>query len=74
MKIYLDPAQAREVFALVRSPNKTRKRYPEGVVERVDSEQAAREAAGEGLHAAVVIGPSRSSEGFKVYYLVRWLD
>jgi hypothetical protein len=73
MKLYLDPALSREVPALIRSPNNTRKRYPEGVVEVVASEAEAQQRAGEGLHAAVVIGPSRSSEGFKIYYLVRWL-
>lgn len=73
MKLYLDPAQSREVPALIRSPNKTRKRYPEGVVEVVASEEAALQGAADGLHAAIVIGPSRSSEGFRIFYLVRWL-
>lgn len=73
MKLYLDPAQSKEVPALIRSPNKTRKRYPAGVVETVGSEAEALERAEENLHPAVVIGPSRSSEGFQIYYLVRWL-
>jgi hypothetical protein len=73
MKLYLDPALSKEVPALIRSPNNTRKRYPEGVVEVVASENEAQQRAEAGLHAAVVIGPSRSSEGFKIYYLVRWL-
>ena len=38
MKLYLDPEHAKEVPALIRSPNRTRKRYPEGVVECVASE------------------------------------
>jgi len=25
-------------------------------------------------HAALASGPSRSSEGFKLFYLIRWLD
>lgn len=74
MKLYLDPSQIKELPALVRSPNKTRKRYPEGVVETVASEAEARERAEENLHPAIVVGPSRSSEGFRIYYLVRWLD
>jgi len=74
VKLYLDPAQSREVPALIRSPNKTRKRYPEGVVEAVASEAEARQRAEENLHPAIVIGPSRSSEGFRIYYLVRWLE
>lgn len=73
MKLYLDPAQSKEVPALIRSPNKTRKRYPEGVVETVSSEDEARERAEENLHPAIVVGPSRSSEGFRIFYLVRWL-
>ena len=32
-----------------------------------------RHLEGSGLHPALVIGPSRSSEGFRIYYLVRWL-
>jgi hypothetical protein len=59
--------------ALVHNANKTRKRYPEGVVEIVASEEEALRRAGENLHPAIVIGPSRSSEGFRIYYLVRWL-
>jgi hypothetical protein len=74
MKLYLDPAQSKEMPALIRSANKTRKRYPEGVVETVGSEDEARRRAEENLHPAIVIGPSRSSEGFRLYYLVRWLD
>jgi len=73
MKLYLDPSQIKELPALIRSPNKTRKRYPEGVVETVASEDEALERAAENLHPAIVIGPSRSSEGFRIYYLVRWL-
>lgn len=73
MKLYLDPAQSKEVPALIRSANKTRKRYPEGVVETVASEAEALERVEENLHPAIVIGPSRSSEGFRIYYLVRWL-
>ena len=73
MKLYLDPAQSKETPALVRTPNKTRKRYPEGVVEIVASEGEALARAEPGLHPALVIGPSRSSEGFRIYYLVRWL-
>ena len=73
MKLYLDPAQSKEVPALIRSPNKTRKRYPAGVVEVVASADEACARAGENLHPAIVIGPSRSSEGFMIFYLVRWL-
>jgi hypothetical protein len=41
----------------------------------VDSEEAARAGRDElrKLHPAVVYGPSSSSEGQKLYYLVKWL-
>ena len=74
MKLYLDPEHSKEGPALIRSPGKSRKRFPEGVVEAVASEDEALRRAGENLHPAIVIGPSRSSEGFRLYYLVRWLD
>jgi len=28
----------------------------------------------QGYFAAIASGPSRSSEGFRLYYLIRWLD
>ena len=73
MKLYIDPAQSKEVPALIRTPNKTRKRYPESLVEPVANEAEALARAEENLHPAIVIGPSRSSEGVRVFYLVRWL-
>jgi hypothetical protein len=75
MKLYLDPSQVKEIPALINSPSTKRKRYPEGVVTPMNSEAEARAQANpeRHLHPAVVIGPSRSSEGFRVYYLVRWL-
>jgi hypothetical protein len=74
MKLYLDPDHSKEVPALIRTPGKARKRFPEGVVEAVATEAEALRRAGKDLHPAIVIGPSRSSEGFRLYYLVRWLD
>lgn len=55
---------------------RNRKRFPENCVTPCASEAAARAAAspGTGHHAAIASGPSRSSEGFRLYYLVRWLD
>ena len=43
-------------------------------MEVLASEDEALRRAGENLHPAIVIGPSRSSEGFRLYYLVRWLN
>ena len=65
-----------ERCVLIRTTRKDRVRYPAGCVTEVQDEQAARQAADPGgnRHAAVVYGPSVSSEGQRIYYLVRWLD
>jgi hypothetical protein len=76
--IFNDPQTGgvKEHYALIYAPKPTRKRFPENCVEVVASEDEARKRANpdKQLHAARVVGPSRSSEGFKLYYLVRWLD
>jgi hypothetical protein len=53
-----------------------RKRFPENCVTLHASEAEALAAAKpeQGYYAAVASGPSRSSEGFRLFYLVRWLD
>lgn len=77
--VYIDseaPQQVQAGFALVQTRRGVRKRFPENCVEVVaDAETAlARADAASNLHAAEVMGPSRSSEGFRLYYLVRWLE
>lgn len=71
-----DSLSLTERFALIRSPRRTRARYPEGCVTLADDEGLARAGADpeRHLHPAVVYGPSASSEGQRVYYLVRWLE
>ena len=62
---------------VIYSPSgKNRKRFPEGVVEVYNSEAEALAHAdpAKSRHAAIASGPSRSSEGFKLYYLLRRLD
>ena len=62
---------------VIHSPSgKKRMRFPEGVVEVYASEDEALAHADpdKSRHAAIASGPSRSSEGFKLFYLVRWLD
>lgn len=62
---------------VIYSPSgRQRKRFPENCVTVYPDEAAARTAArpDAGYHAAVASGPSRSSEGFHLYYLLRWLD
>ena len=77
-RIGLDPESkiVSECFALIYAPRRTRDRFPENCVMLVDSEAAALSGAdsAKNLYPARVIGPSRSSEGFRLYYLVCWLD
>lgn len=64
-------------YVVIYSPKRrARRRFPEGCVVAYGSESEAREAANPeaGYYAAVASGPSRSSEGFRLYYLIRWLD
>ena len=74
----IDPSAgiAHECYALITAPSLKRKRFPEGVVSVVGSEEEAHAGASiaDNIVPAVVIGPSRSSEGFKLFYLVRWLE
>lgn len=69
-------AGVRECFGVVYAPGKRRDRFPQGCVERVDSETEALSRADPGTNRfpAVVLGPSRSSEGQNLYYLIRWLE
>lgn len=75
--VIVDPESTslKERFALVKTPRTSRKRYPEGCVEIVESAEQAIERADSArqLHAAIVYGPSVSSESQRIYYLVRWL-
>lgn len=65
-----------ECFALVYAPRRVRDRFPENCVTVVASEAEALSAANpdKNLFPAKVVGPARSSEGFRVFYLVVWLD
>lgn len=67
---------SQERYAVINTPRPTRKRYPAGCVEIVEDAQTALEHAAEqeNFHAARVIGPSKSSEGQFIYYLVDWLE
>jgi hypothetical protein len=75
--VIVDPESAslKERFALIKTPRKTRQRYPEGCVTIVATQADAYDGAdrGKNLHPAVVYGPSVSSESQRIYYLVRWL-
>lgn len=62
-------------YAVIFTPRQNRKRYPAGCVEIFESMEAAVAAAepANKRHAARVVGPSKSSEGQFIYYLVEWL-
>lgn len=77
--VYIDaeaPQLVQRQFALVQAKRGKRQRFPENCVEVLASaaEALQRQAPAQNLHAAEVMGPSRSSEGFRLYYLVRWLS
>lgn len=65
-----------EHFAVVYVPKRSRNRFPKGCVEIVSSKEEAIEQANadKKLFSARVLGPSKSSEGQYIYYLVEWLD
>jgi len=76
--IYVDPESTvvGEHYAIVYAPRRARGRFPEECVQVVDSPSAAVAGAEPTAkrYAAKVVGPARSSEGFKLYYLIEWLD
>ncbi len=77
--VYLDaeaPHLVQARFAVVNVKRGSRKRFPESCVEVMPDLATALAAAdpAQNRHAAEVMGPSRSSEGFRLYYLVHWLD
>jgi len=61
---------------VIYAPKRGRKRFPEGCVREYASAAEARAAARPDAHyhAAIASGPCRSSEGLRLFYLVRWLD
>ncbi len=62
-------------YAVVYVPRRSRKRFAANCVEVVESiEEALEKADPDGKrYAAIVIGPSKSSEGQYIYYLSEWL-
>lgn len=77
--VYLDdeaPQLVQAHYAVLNVKRGSRKRFPESCVDvMADAATALTKAdPARNLHAAEVMGPSRSSEGFRLYYLVRWLD
>jgi len=66
---------SQERFAVIFTPRQSRKRYPAGCVEIYASREAALQASDPDnkRYAARVVGPSKSSEGQYIYYLLDWL-
>lgn len=77
-RIPLDPQAevVEEGFAVIYTPRRKRDRFPANCVELMPDESEARASADvtQNRYAARVLGPSRSSEGYMLYYLVEWLD
>ena len=63
-------------FAVIYAPKRSRGRFAENCVFVVASELDAIDEANaeKHLYAAKVIGPSKSSEGQRIYYLEDWID
>lgn len=63
-------------FAVVYAPRRSRGRFSENCVQVVESQTEALELADPDnkYFAAKVIGPSKSSEGQRIYYLDDWLE
>jgi hypothetical protein len=62
-------------YAVIFTPRQNRTRFPAGnveIFETLDAARAAADPAGN-RHAAMVIGPSKSSEGQFIFYLQRWI-
>lgn len=78
MRIPLDPETrvVEEHFAVVFAPARNRGRFSDQCVQLADSMESAIQGAdaAQKRYPAIVLGPSRSSEGLMLYYLVQWLD
>jgi hypothetical protein len=62
-------------FAIVYVPKRNRKRFPASCVEIQETREGAilNASPDNKKFAAIVIGPSKSSEGQYIYYLAEWL-
>ncbi len=76
IKIEAGSDLANEQYAIVYAPGRNRDRFPETCVETVSSEEHAITGSNpeSNQFPAKVVGPCRSSEGFRIYYLVNWLS
>ena len=63
-------------YAVIYAPKRSRGRFAETCVFIMETELDAidEENIEKHLYAAKVIGPSKSSEGQRIYYLEEWID
>jgi len=63
-------------YAVIYAPKRSRGRFAETCVFIMETEIDAieEENVDKHLYAAKVIGPSKSSEGQRIYYLEEWID
>jgi len=66
---------SKERYAVIYVPKKSRNRFPASCVTVVETENDAIEQGDviNNRYPARVIGPSKSSEGQYIFYLVEWL-
>lgn len=71
-----DSSVVQHKFAVIYAPKRSRGRFAENCVFIVETELDAIDEANaeKHLYAAKVIGPSKSSEGQRIYYLDDWID
>jgi len=71
-----DSSVVQQKFAVVYAPKRSRGRFAESCVFICETELDAIEEENieKNLYAAKVIGPSKSSEGQRIYYLDEWID
>ena len=71
-----DSTVVQHKFAVVYAPKRSRGRFAESCVFICKTELDAidEENVDKHLYAAKVIGPSKSSEGQRIYYLDDWID
>ncbi|MCW8945511.1 MAG: hypothetical protein OQL27_12110 [Sedimenticola sp.] len=63
-------------YAVIYAPGKRRARFAENCVQLVDSSLTAIDQADieKNYYPAFIYGPHVSSEGFRLYYLIEWLE
>ncbi len=70
-----DSSVVEKHYAVIYAPGKRRARFAENCVQLMDSAMTAIDQADteKNYYPAFIYGPSISSEGFRLYYLIEWL-